>query len=555
MRVRRALGASSAALLFLASLIVIPSASADPEVEAQPTELGDTESQFIDVRLAETATVNRALRNGIDERLLSVALPATMASAVHGVAPVFHPSLLGGSLRRASSDLPDLGKWVRLRLAAGEDAAQFVEDLQALPNIEIASIVPSPAPPPADTPDFTALQGSLDPAPTGSDARYAWTVPGGTGLGVTIFDVEYSWNQEHEDLDAALGVPLLLNPGDENDDPFGNFHGTGVLGILVATNDDLGVTGIAYDAEVGLAPANTTVGGYNPANAILLATAAAEPGDVILLEQQVISCTSGAFGPIEWLRPVYDAIVTATANGIVVVAAAGNGALDLDQPDCLGVFDRSVQDSGAIIVGAGLVGNVDRQRASFSSYGSRVDVQGWGLSVATTGGGGLHQDIDDPTNEDRWYTGGFSGTSSASATLAGFAANLQGAAIAEYGEPLSPRAVRDLLASTGSPQLGDTTENIGPRPDLQAAIAEMIETAELGDVDCDGTFSINDVRFITQYAISLRTAVSSCPLGVDELNIANADITRDGAVNISDAREASLCAVQLVLDGCPRLGG
>ena len=40
----------------------------------------------------------------------------------------------------------------------------------------------------------------------------------------------------------------------------------------------------------------------------------------------------------------------------VVVEAAGNGAVELDAPECEGWFDRSVRDSGAIIVGAGEIG-------------------------------------------------------------------------------------------------------------------------------------------------------------------------------------------------------
>ena len=41
-----------------------------------------------------------------------------------------------------------------------------------------------------------------------------------------------------------------------------------------------------------------------------------------------------------------------------------------------------------------------------------------------------------------------------------------------FGTPLIPFQVRSLLQTTGSPQLGTTTQNIGPRPG-QAAIAEI----------------------------------------------------------------------------------
>ena len=53
----------------------------------------------------------------------------------------------------------------------------------------------------------------------GIDAEYSWTFDGGDGEGVKIYDVEYSWNQDHEDLIAAKNVPLLVGPGQEVYDP------------------------------------------------------------------------------------------------------------------------------------------------------------------------------------------------------------------------------------------------------------------------------------------------------------------------------------------------
>ena len=347
------------------------------------------------------------------------------------------------------------------------------------------------------TPDFTASQGYLDSASDGVDARYSWTFPGGSGSGVTVYDVEYSWNQTHEDLSQAYGVPLLLNPGDSASDPFvDNNHGTAVLGEMIADNNNKGVTGISWGAEVGLAPANTILLGYNPANAILLAVADGVPGDVILIEQQFFVCGGGSFGPSEAISSVFDATQTAVANGFVVVAAAGNGNVNLDdQAACGDMFDRTVRDSGAIIVGAGLppASGSDRQREGFSTYGSRVDVQGWGSGVMTTGYGFSYSDADDPANPNSWYTHFFSGTSSASPIVAGAVANLQGIALAQLGVPLTSTQMRTLLVETGSPQLGNTAQHIGPRPDLRQAIAQLAGVAiEVAlDIKPGGTNSVN----------------------------------------------------------------
>jgi len=58
----------------------------------------------------------------------------------------------------------------------------------------------------AFTPSYFAFQGYLNPAPAGIDAQYARAWPGGSGQGVIIADVEYSFNQTHEDLKS---VPIV----------------------------------------------------------------------------------------------------------------------------------------------------------------------------------------------------------------------------------------------------------------------------------------------------------------------------------------------------------
>ena len=151
------------------------------------------------------------------------------------------------------------------------------------------------------------------------------------------------------------------------------------------------------------------------------------------------------------------------------------GGVNLDQAACSGVFDRTLQDSGAIIVGAGQQpsSGVDRQREEFSSFGSRIDLQGWGSGVVTTGYGDLYMAPDRPADPGLWYTGGFNGTSSAAAIVAGAVANLQSIALAQSGVPLLPLQTRTLLVQTGSSQLGNIAEPIGSRPNLLKAAAQI----------------------------------------------------------------------------------
>ncbi|HKP11858.1 MAG TPA: S8 family serine peptidase [Blastocatellia bacterium] len=354
----------------------------------------------------------------------------------------------------------------------------------------LAAVASPPAPRSralADEPDFLEnFQGYLDPAPLGMDARYAWTLAGGRGENVRVCDIEYNWNLTHNDIAAAASNLFLyvkgVNPLPDQaiNDASWN-HGTAVIGEMIAADDGKGVTGIANRARLGLV--NPLTGGSTPdvAAAIRRAADAMEAGDVILLEQQSIqgphfdALTGRGLVPIEFEPDIFNAIKAATARGIIVVESAGNGFENLDDAAYDGKFDRARRDSGVIMVGAGLPeGGVygpgpDRTRTAESNYGSVVDVQGWGRYITTTGYGDLRREL----GENNWYTIDFGATSGAAAMVAGAAAVLE-SIVKERGQPpLSPSALRQLLKATGTPQAGDVSKRIGPRPNLRAAIAAL----------------------------------------------------------------------------------
>jgi subtilisin-like proprotein convertase family protein len=393
--------------------------------------------------------------------------------------------------RRSSKILPDMNAYYEIVVSPDRVDAALM-DLNALTVVQTAYRAPVPVSPPVDipptTPSFEPQQGYLDSAPGGIDAREAWNHPGGRGQGVLIIDIEYDWNDTHEDLESALGQELCYVPN-------GNFteHGTAVLGEMGGADNGYGVTGAVPDATFGMVTQDPVGLSNSVSRAISCATPLMGPGDVMLLETQA----DGPLGllPSEWVQDVFDAVSIATAAGITVVAAAGNGSADLDDPAHGGLFNRAFRDSGAIIVGAGAppgTGQPDRSRLSFSTYGSRVDVQGWGGSVTTAGYGGLFDGGGDP---DQYYTSTFSGTSSASPIVASAAAALQGIRMAAGAPPLDPILVRQILTDSGSPQQGGPfgAGNIGPRPNLGAAIdalADLVlidvvveDTPPLGDGD------------------------------------------------------------------------
>jgi len=365
--------------------------------------------------------------------------------------------------RLQSESLPDLNLWYSLELLTDAVPEEALAEAQANEYAEVAELVAvTPPPPPgllreknrrlqSSTPNFESNQGYLDPAPNGIDARFAWTQAGGTGTGVKIYDIEYGWNLNHEDL--GLGsVPVLVPAGQTQQNPFSDNHGTAVLGEMVGTNNGNGVKGIAFNAAVGLAAEYSRERFSIRGEAILQAVNNGNRGDVILLEMQTGACNIGpcsggsGCGPAEAEQTVFDATVTATANGFIVVAAGGNGDVNLDQPACGGIFNRNIRDSGAIIVGAGQppTSALPRGKESFSSYGSRMDLQGWGNGIYSTGYGSVFQDPGNAANEDRWYTSNFAGTSGASPIVAGAAALLQSYAKSKLNRVLTPAEVRNV---------------------------------------------------------------------------------------------------------------
>jgi subtilisin family serine protease len=223
---------------------------------------------------------------------------------------------------------------------------------------------------------------------------------------------------------------------------------------------------------------------FNTAAAIAGATAVLDAGDAILIELQADG-PNGRYVAMQYWDDVFSAILAATAKGITVVEAAGNGNEDFDLP----IFDDTglQKDSGAIVVGAGIpptnwfdafgagsgtgytrIG-VPRSRIWFSNYGAIVNVQAWGWHVTTCGYG----DAQGGASEDRWYTHRFSGTSSASPIVTGAVACLQGIAKARLGAPLTPARIRSILMQTGTPQVAGPgvplSQRIGPLPNLARA--------------------------------------------------------------------------------------
>lgn len=367
-----------------------------------------------------------------------------------------------------------------------KDAKPLAQRLNRSGNVWKAVVAPRPVPAGAADGDSTAsrnfepAQGYLGSAPDGLGAIQAWNQFDAKGQLVSICDIEGGWNLEHDDLPnniRHLGGTLLDDPGWVN-------HGTAVVGQMVSRPNASGTVGISHRARMAVQSAFID-GVFNAAGAIANATSKLNNGDVILIELQAVG-PNGKYVAMQYWDDVLSAIRAATARGITVVEAAGNGNEDFQRAMYRGTGLQ--KDSGAIVVGAGVPPNntfgyfgseygfqrydllgTPRSRIFFSNYGDILNLQGWGWHVATTGYGDAQGG-----GENQWLTLRFAGTSSASPMIAGAVACLQGYAKSLVGQPLTPAEVRDILMRTGTPQQPGPgvplTQRIGPLPNLPEAL-------------------------------------------------------------------------------------
>ena len=373
------------------------------------------------------------------------------------------------------------------------EAAYVKPAAEPAATADLNEMLPSTEDAPPVTPDFTARQIYLNAAPAGVDARFAWTVGGGSGAGIRIIDIEGAWRFTHEDLLQNHGGVI---GGTQSADIGWRNHGTAVIGEFGGDRNNFGVTGICPDANTRA----ISIFGLGSAAAIRQAAMALSPGDIILIELHrpgprfnfQSRPDQRGFIAIEWWPDDFAAIQFATQRGVIVVEAAGNGAENLDDAiysqrptgfpaNWTNPFNRNNRDSGAIMVGAGAPPpgthgrdhGPDRSRLDFSNYGALLDAQGWGREVTTCGYG----DLQGGANEDLWYTDRFSGTSSASPIVVGAVGCVQGILRARNQPRHTPAQMRALLRSTGSPQTDaparPRTQRIANRPNLREMIQRL----------------------------------------------------------------------------------
>lgn len=322
--------------------------------------------------------------------------------------------------------------------------AQKIADEIAASDPNIEYVAPNtrmyPSMVPNDTYYADHMWALQDIEPFGIQAETAWNRASGNGVVVAVLDTGY---RPHVDMSGRIlsnGYDFISNTyigndsnGRDNDpiDPGDNhgedecytgdlggsnsWHGTHVNGTIAAnTNNSLGVAGIAYNAKILPVRVLGRCGGLTSdiADAIVWASGGTVTGvPKNTTPAKVLNLSLGGGAAYGVCNPAYIAAITkARANGAIVVVAAGN-----ENQDANNVTPANC--ANAITVGAT---NSDGIRASFSNFGTKLDISAPGVSIAST-----DNDGETTVGNDNFYSYK-SGTSMATPHVAAVVALILG---------------------------------------------------------------------------------------------------------------------------------
>ncbi|WP_312310928.1 S8 family peptidase [Stenotrophomonas indicatrix] len=414
-----------------------------------------------------------------------------------GSAPVANTTALASSLKTASAGIASsqgraLGLQQVRRLAVGStvvrtdralDQAEselLMRKLAADPNVEYVEVdqIMRATLTPNDT--RFSEQWGFGTSNASINVRPAWDKATGTGVVVAVIDTGIT---NHADLNANIlpGYDFISdaamardgggrdsNPNDEGDwyganecgsgIPASNssWHGTHVAGTVAAvTNNSTGVAGTAFNAKVVPVRVLGKCGGYTSdiADAIVWASGGTVSGvPANANPAEVINMSLGGGGSCS--STYQNAINGAVGRGTTVVVAAGNSNTNVSSAvpaNCPNVIAVAATTSAGA-------------RASFSNYGTGIDISAPGQSILSTLNSGT-------TTPGSASYASYNGTSMAAPHVAGVVALMQSVA----PSPLSPAQVESIIKSTARPLPGACSGGCGAGIiDADAAVTAAI---------------------------------------------------------------------------------
>lgn len=428
-----------------------------------------------------------------------------------------------------------------------KDVADVIAQYRADPQVAYA--VPdrlnTPQADPNDT-EYTK-QWDLYEAKAGMNVPGAWSTSTGSGVTVAVIDTGYV---AHSDVAANIvaGYDFISdtavsvdgdgrdsNPADPGDYYAANecgsgipasdssWHGTHVAGTIAAvTGNNKGIAGIAYGAKISPLRVLGKCGGYDSdiIDAITWAsggTVSGVPANANVAK--VINMSLGGSGACT--SATQSAITAAVNRGTTVVVAAGN-----DNDNASGYSPASCNNV-ITVAATGRSGS----RASYSNYGSIVDISAPGGDMSTATANGIYSTLNSgtktPSSESYAY---YQGTSMATPHIVGLVALMKSA-----NSSLTPAQIETALKNNARALPGTCSGGCG------AGLADATKTVQAvasgGGSTGGTTFSDTTALSIpdngsaveSSIAVSGRTgnAPSTLQVGVDITHTYRGDLVID----------------------------
>lgn len=376
-------------------------------------------------------------------------------------------------------------------------------------------------------------QWELFEATAGMNVQNAWD-GGATGRGVTVAVIDTGY-VTHSDLGANIvpGYDFISdataardgggrdgNPRDEGDWSAANecysgslpsdssWHGTHVAGTVAAVaNNGKGVAGVAYNAKVQPVRVLGKCGGSTAdiADAIVWASGGSVPGvPANPSPADVINLSLGGSGSCQTITQ--NAVNGAVGRGTTVVVAAGNSntnAAGFTPANCGNVVNVAASDR-------------EGNRASYSNYGSSIDITAPGGETAYSSANGILSTLNSSsTTPGTENYEAYQGTSMATPHVAGLAALMY-----EKDPAVTPSRVESLIKNNARTLPGTCSGGCGygladaartlaamgggttPDPDPTEQVFTNSENWSIPDADGRYVYSNINVSGVSGYAPS-----------------------------------------------------
>jgi serine protease len=329
------------------------------------------------------------------------------------------------------------------------------------------------------------------------------------------------WITSNENLGIDSTNGLFAGCGEANS----SWHGTHIAGVIGAwTNNAQGIAGVNWNSMLLPVRVLGKCGGYISDIADGMRWAAGlsvvDPSSINSNPAKVINLSLG--GPGTCSRTEQSAINDVVAAGAVVVAAAGNDAVDastFSPGNCSGVITVASIDA-------------EGRRSSFSNYGSSVEISAPG---GGNGKGDIYSTSNSGTTNSVGTTGIYqdkNGTSMAAAEVSGVVSLMFSKV---YPNTITPSQVLRILQKTANSQFETVPKNF-PGTDTPIPLCTTSDCGS-GIVDADVAVGVAGLPDL----VITRVTLNSLSPAPNTSFTANVTVKNQGGAGISGTFYTSVC--------------